>query len=118
MKFLLTLLTLSILFSAQSFAKQPEHAKNKKSKKMKKSKDLPYGLQKKVARGGELPPGWRKKLQVGKVIPRDILSQGVLIDPKELDINIPDTTYSKIYKIHDKMVRINQATGIILDILK
>lgn len=115
MKLLLTILALTFLFASNSFAKKPEHAKNKQ---MKKSKNLPYGLQKKINRGGELPAGWRKKLSVGKVIPRDILAQGVLVNPKELGIKIPDTTYSKIYKIHDTMVRINKVTGVILDVLK
>ena len=115
MKFLLTVLTLTLLFGSNSFAKKPEHAKNKQ---MKKFKHLPYGLQKKINRGGKLPAGWRKKLAVGKVIPRDILAQGVLVNPKELRIKIPDTTYSKIYKIHDTMVRINKVTGVILDVLE
>ena len=118
MKFLFALLAITLLFGSNSFAKKPDHAKNKKSKKMKQSKSLPKGLQKKINRGGELPPGWKKKLEVGKVIPRDILSQGTQIDPKELGIKIPDTTYTKIYKIHDTMVRINKVTGVILDVLK
>lgn len=103
-----------ILLSSQVFAKPPEHAKNKK---MKKQKYIPYGLQKKLQRTGELPPGWKKKLKVGNVIPDDILLKGVIIDPKVLG-DIPDTTYSKIYKIQDKIIRINNATKVILDVLK
>lgn len=118
MKFLFALLAVTLLFSSSSFAKQPEHAKNKKMKKMKKSKSLPYGLQKKLNRGGELPPGWKNKLVVGEVLPYDILSRGVVINPRELGIRNPDSTYSKIYKIHDIAVRVNKVTGVILEVLK
>lgn len=118
MKFLYTIFALLLLFSSQSFAKKPEHAGNKKEKKAKKSKSIPYGLQKKMNRGGELPPGWKKKIVIGQVIPRDILSKGVIIDPKDLKIKIPNTSYSKIYKIQDTIVRINKVTNVILDVLK
>lgn len=107
----------SVLFSAQIFAKPPEHAQNKKMKKAKKQKKLPYGLQKKLERGGELPPGWKKKLKVGSVVSEDVLSNGKILDPKVLG-DIPNTTYSKIYKIQDKIIRINNATKVILDVLK
>lgn len=118
MKFIFALLSVSLLFSSASFAKKPEHAKNKMYKKAKKSKSLPYGLQKKVNSGKELPPGWRKKLVVGEVIPNDILSQGAPLDIRELGVRNPDSTYSKIYKIHDTVVRINKITGVILEVLK
>jgi len=118
MKFLFILLSAVLLFTSQSFAKKPEHAKSKKEKHVKKSKNLPYGLQKKINKGADLPPGWKKKITVGKVVSRDILSKGIIINPKELGLKIPDTTYSKIYKIQDKIIRINNATNVILDVLK
>lgn len=115
MRILFTVLALSVLFASNSMAKKPESANNKH---MNKSKHLPYGLQKKINRGGTLPAGWRKKLIVGRVIPSDILAQGVLVHPRELGIEVPNTTYAKIYKIHDTLVRINRVTGVILDVLK
>lgn len=118
MKFLFALLSLTLLFSSFSFAKKPEYKNNNKHNKMKKSKSVPYGLQKKVNSGKELPPGWRNKLSVGNVISDDILSQGVLIDQRELGVKNPDSTYSKIYKIHDTVVRINKVTKVILEVLK
>lgn len=104
----------TLLLSTQVFAKPPEHAKNKKFKKEKK---LPYGLQKKYQRTGELPPGWQKKLKVGSVISQDVLSKGKVLNPKDLG-DVPDTKYSKIYEIQDKIIRINNATKVILDVLK
>mgnify|MGYP003571696274 CR=1 FL=1 len=107
-------LVTSLFVSTQAFAKPPAHAKKHK---IKKEKALPYGLQKKLKRTGELPPGWKKKLQVGEVVPQDILSKGVILDPKEIS-KYPEPSYSKIYKIQDKIIRINKATQVILDVLK
>lgn len=107
---LTAIVTLSISTSVLH-AKPPAHAKNKKHK------SLPYGLQKKLKRTGELPPGWKKKLQVGDKIPEGLLSKGVVIDSKEVSkYPIPD--YSEIYKIEDKIIRINKATKVILDVFK
>jgi len=78
---------------------------------------LPPGLQKKLARGGQLPPGWQKKVARGEVLdhslyeiskdlPRGLISQL----PKS-----PDGT--SVRQIEDRVVRILDATGVILDVL-
>lgn len=103
-----------MLISTTVFAKPPEHAKNKKYKK---EKNIPYGLQKKLQRTGELPPGWQKKIKSGEVVSDDILAHGKVLNPKDLG-NVPDTKYSKIYEIQDKIIRIHKATNVILDVLK
>jgi len=85
--------------------------------KHKKQKPLPPGLQKKLARGGQLPPGWQKKVARGEVLdhslyeisrdlPRGLISQL----PKS-----PDGT--SVRQIEDRVVRILDATGVILDVL-
>lgn len=85
--------------------------------KYKKQKTLPPGLQKKLARGGQLPPGWQKKVARGEVLdgslydiskdlPRDVINRL----PKS-----PDGT--SVRQIEDSVVRIMDATGVILDVL-
>jgi len=115
MKLITLILALSFLFTSHVFAKKPAHAQNKS---MKKEKTLPPGLQKKLNRGKELPPGWKKKITVGNVVSRDILQAGKEISPKEYGKQFPNTTYSKVYKIQDTLIRINKITNVVLDILK
>lgn len=108
------LLLTGALASTMVYAKQPDHVKNNKTKK---AKSIPYGLQKKMHRTGELPPGWQKKIKSGEVISDDILAHGKVLDPKKMK-DIPDTKYSKIYEIQDKIIRVHKATNVILDVLK
>lgn len=114
MKLVSTLIIAGLLLGTHSFAKPHDHGKKNK---MHKSKKIPYGLQKKLQRGGELPPGWQKKLRVGGYLSDDILSRGVIVNPREIS-DLPEPSYSKIYKIEDKIIRVNRITNVILDILK
>ncbi|MES9899471.1 MAG: hypothetical protein ABW148_10655 [Sedimenticola sp.] len=91
--------------------------KNKKHKKTKKQKSLPPGLQKKVARGGQLPPGWQKKVARGEVLEADLYaaSRGLPRDILDRLPQSPDGT--SIRHVEDRVVRIIDATGLILDVL-
>jgi hypothetical protein len=90
---------------------------NTKNKHMKKTKDLSKGLQKKYERTGQLPKGWQKKLKVGSFVSKDVLSQGKIVEPKKLNTS-PESGYSKIYEIEDKIIRINTATRAIIEVFK
>ena len=103
-----------ILLSTSVFAKPPFKEKHPK---FKKEKRIPYGLQKKLQRGGELPPGWQKKLKAGTHISPYILSKGRILDYKDFT-KYPKPTNSELYKIEDKIIRINRVTNVILDVLK
>ena len=89
-----------------------------KHKKDKKQKALPPGLQKKLARGGQLPPGWQKKVVRGEVLEGDLYlsSQGLPSDIIDLLPRGPNNT--SIRRIEDRVVRVMDATGVILDVLK
>lgn len=91
--------------------------KGKKKHKDKKKK-LPPGLRKKVERGGELPPGWQKKVARGEVLDEDLYlaSQGLPQDIIDLLPTGPVDT--SIRRIDDRVVRVMDATGVILDVLK
>ena len=91
--------------------------KHKKDKKDKKQKALPPGLQKKLARGGQLPPGWQKKVARGEVLEGDLYlaSQGL---PKDIiDLLPPGPNNTSIRRVEDRVVRVMDATGVILDVL-
>jgi len=113
-KIVIIILCSGLLVGTNCFAK-PDHAgKGKiKVKKVKKQKYLPYGLQKKVQRGGELPPGWKKKIIRGEVINQSILYQGTILNQ---DLYFKKGT--RVYQIEDKIFRVQNATNVILDILK
>ena len=86
-------------------------------KKNKKKKSLPPGLQKKLARGGELPPGWQKKVARGEVLDAELYrhSHGLPHDILERLPHGPDGT--SVRQVEDRVVRILDATGVILDVL-
>ncbi len=107
------LLASTLLIGTSALAQKPEWA-GKGKDKVKKEKSIPYGLQKKVQRGGQLPPGWQKKIAKGEVLDQDILNRGRVIKTDEYS----DIRGTKIYEIQDKIVRISNATKIILDVLK
>lgn len=105
-----------VLVFTQSFANPPEHAKNNKIKKV-KQKNLPYGLQKKLQRTGELPPGWQKKIQKGEVVSHEVLENGVILLPPYWKDH-PYSKNSDIYEVEDRIIRVNRATNVILDVFK
>ncbi len=93
-----------------------DYGKDKKHKD-KKKKALPPGLQKKVERGGELPPGWQKKVAKGEVMDKDLYlaSQGL---PQDIIDRLPNAPAgTTIRRIDDRVVRVMEATGVILDVL-
>lgn len=90
----------------------------KKDKKAKKQKALPPGLQKKVERGGELPPGWQKKIARGEVLDDDLYlaSKGL---PQDILDQLPSEPEGTIIRqIDDTIVRVIEATDVILDVLQ
>jgi len=110
-KIVIILLCGGLLVGTNCFAK-PDHAgKGKLKLKLKKKKYLPYGLQKKLH--GELPLGWKKKIVRGEVINQSILDQGTIFHQ---DLYFKKGT--QVYQIEDKIFRVQNATNVILDILK
>ena len=87
-----------------------------KNKKSKKQKPLPPGLQKKVNRGGQLPPGWQKKVARGEVLDGDLYDASRGLPRSVLDrLEILEGT--SVRQVNDRVVRIIDATGVILDVL-
>ena len=113
-KNLILFFSIIVLLGTSSFAKPPFKDNHKK---FKKEKRIPYGLQKKLQRGGELPPGWQKKLKVGSFVSPHVLSKGRILDYKDFS-KYPKPTNSELYKIEDKIIKINRVTNVILDVLK
>lgn len=103
--------------SQHSHYNDDDHHDKGKKHKDKKQKALPPGLQKKVERGGELPPGWQKKVARGEVLDRDLYlaSQGL---PQDVLNRLPTSPVgTTIRRIDDRIVRVMDATGVILDVL-
>ncbi|OUR71638.1 hypothetical protein A9Q78_09460 [Methylophaga sp. 41_12_T18] len=90
---------------------------NKKHKKDNKKKALPPGLQKKVARGGQLPPGWQKKVARGEVLDGELYNSSTRLPSDIIDILPTSPDGTSIRRIEDKVVRVMDATGVILDVL-
>ncbi len=88
-----------------------------KGKKPKKQKALPPGLQKKVARGGQLPPGWQKKLARGEVLDGDLYESSSALPRGVLDRLPRGPKGTSIRRVDDRVARIVDATGVILDVL-
>ena len=76
-------------------------------------KHLPPGLQKKLARGGQLPPGWQKKVARGEVLE---LPSSALPEQwrRRLPAQPPGTS---IRRVEDRIVRVLDATNVIIDVL-
>ena len=89
----------------------------KENKKAKKQKSLPPGLQKKVDRGGQLPPGWQKKVARGEVLDGDVYAASNRLPQRILDRLPSGRDGTSIRQVDDRVVRIMDATGIILDVL-
>ena len=87
-----------------------------KNHKGKKQKSLPPGLQKKVARGGQLPPGWQKKVSRGEVLDADLYEISEDLPPGILR-QIEDLEGTSVRRVEDRVVRILDTTGEILDVL-
>ena len=84
----------------------------------KKPKKLPPGLQKKLERGGELPPGWQKKVARGEVIDSDFYRTYSRSLPEEILRRLPrDIDGTSIRRIDDRIVRIQDNTRLVLDVL-
>ena len=98
-------------------ADEDDCGRKNKGHKDKKKKALPPGLRKKVERGGELPPGWQKKVAKGEVMDKDLYlaSQGL---PRDIMGRLPrGPEGTTIRRIDDRVVRVMDATGVILDVL-
>ncbi|MEA3288717.1 MAG: hypothetical protein U9Q04_00935 [Campylobacterota bacterium] len=108
-----SLICCSLLYGTSALAKQNKH----NNKEFKNKKNLPYGLQKKLKRGGQLPSGWRTKLVKGKVLDQRILDQGIRLRDTEYGQISYRTPNTEVYKIQEKIIKVNKATNIILDIL-
>jgi hypothetical protein len=76
----------------------------------KKYSSLPPGLQKKVNNGGSLPPGWQKKVSNGQVFSPELRSYS-----KRSPYPSPKGTST--YIVEDKVVRVLDATNVIVDVL-
>lgn len=79
-------------------------------------RQLPSGLQKKLARGGDLPPGWHRKLAKGDVFPQDLYSKATRL-PKHWGKNIDNRHDDEWLLLEDKIIRVVQGQGTILDII-
>ena len=85
--------------------------------KAKKKKKLPPGLKKKLERGGELPPGWQKKLGRGEVLDDELYAASLPL-PRDLLERLGDgAAGTDIRRIEDEVVRVIEATGVIVDVL-
>jgi len=81
-----------------------------------KGKKLPPGLAKKQARGGKLPPGWEKKLAKGEVMAPEVYAAATPL-PKDVAKKLPPQPDGVItVKIEGKVVRLIEATKVILDV--
>jgi len=84
--------------------------------KGKKHKALPPGLQKKAARGEPLPPGWQMKIARGEVLDAEVWQHATHL-PYELTRTLPPAPEGTVLiKVEGKVVRLYEATRIILDV--
>lgn len=94
------------LLASPLYAAKPDHAKGN---------SLPPGLQKKVDRGGSLPPGWQRKLNKGSVLDKRVFDAASPVDDA-VRVQLPAGPNGTIdLQVEGKIVRIYQATRIILD---
>jgi hypothetical protein len=84
--------------------------------KVKKPKTLPPGLQKKAARGEALPPGWQMKIARGEVLDHGVWRHATYL-PYELTRTLPPAPEGTVLiKVEGKVIRLYEATRIILDV--
>lgn len=86
------------------------------AKKPKKQKALPPGLRKKLERGGELPPGWQRKVARGEVLDYDLYGASRPLPRDWLDRLPRGPEGTSIRRLDDRVVRIIDATRVILDV--
>ena len=113
---LVGIVSLSLLLSVNSFAKDNGNKKHKKVKQQ-KAKQLPKGLQKKLNRGGTLPPGWRDKLIVGSKVDNRVLNNARVLHSTDYSKPEYKTPGTEVYKVNDKIIKVLSATNVILDVL-
>lgn len=82
----------------------------------KKMKTMPPGLKKKVERGGELPPGWQKKVARGEVLDAQIYAHSRPLPPELLKRLPPQPPGTIVITVEGKVVRLVEATLMILDV--
>ena len=67
--------------------------------------------------GGELPPGWQKKVARGEVLDGDLYAASESLPASILDQLPVGPEGTSIRHIEDRMVRVMDTTGLILDVL-
>ncbi len=108
--------------------KEKHHKKkHKQSKKFSKTdrkkvqeyyRNLPPGLAKKMQRTGTLPPGWQTKVKTGQKLPESYHTELQPV-PHELEMTLtPGPIGSEVMRIGDKIIRLEQATHMILDVFE
>jgi len=103
-------------YKKEKHKNKDKHKNKHKDKGKGKQHALPPGLQKKVARGGQLPPGWQKKVARGEVLSGDLYSASSTLPQNILDQLVRQDGTS-VRQVEDRVVRIMDATGLILDVL-
>lgn len=79
-------------------------------------RNLPPGLAKKLRRGGKLPRGWENKIAPGAELPREYYDMRQPV-PKELAESVHvGPIGTEIIRIENKIMRLQEATHIILDV--
>jgi hypothetical protein len=103
-------------FDQQHYEQAPADERKGRGKPKKKKK-LPPGLQKKLERGGELPPGWQKKLARGEVLDGELYAASAPLPQDLLESLGSGPAGTEIRRIEDEVVRLIEASGVIVDIL-
>jgi Ni/Co efflux regulator RcnB len=81
-------------------------------------RNLPPGLAKKYQRSGTLPKGWESHVNSGQKLPQSYQKELQPV-PKELEEVIePGPIGSEVMRIGDKIIRLEQATGMIMDVFE
>jgi hypothetical protein len=84
--------------------------------KVTKYKTLPPGLQKKAARGKELPPGWQMKIARGEVLDAEVYRHATRLPYELIGALPPAPEGTVLIKVEGKIIRLYEATRIILDV--
>ena len=82
----------------------------KKKSKKGKNKDLPPGL----AKRGQLPPGLAKQLDERGALPPGLAKRDL---PSDLEFALPRRIGERFYIVDGNVVLVEQATGVVLDII-
>jgi hypothetical protein len=87
-------------------------------KKPVSGKALPSGLAKKAARSGALPPEWQKKIARGEVLPPAVYAQAQPLPEVVIRKLPPPPAGTVLVTIDGKLVRLLEATRMILDVFE